>query len=210
VVRADDFAGLDPDEAGELEALARELRRDRYQPEDERFWDILHGRIMGEVEVTPLPARPQGRWRRLWEGAVGQLDRAFGRGPGAARRRYVALAVGLVALAVLALVWPRGSTPVDELPAPAPLVERGAPQLARRPPTETVHALDLPDEIWDDGFLANRALVIDEAVAEEWLASPEIDGDAWLDVAAPAGTPLWMLEEMSDDELLELEHMLGG
>lgn len=217
----DDFLGLDPAEARELEALAERLRADQPRRADPDFFAALQQRIMNEVEVTPLP----GTSRDIRASA----PRPFARLLAWLRSSPVAMTGALAAaVAVLLALWVSSQDPGADQALPLPDAP-GAPGTG--PLAGSDHELDpalddapvaVPDDLWDDGFLAYSWDIQSDAEGDELLALLEEGGEPLVDdgSAEPMGSEdelgyagdwgAWSLDDLSDEELLALERALEG
>lgn len=202
--RNHELDGVTPEESEELAAVAERLRAERFEPSSNHFWGALHQRIMNEVAVTPVAGRGARPARRGW---VARLAQAL---PGGR-----ALALGLATLAVVvAVVWMAvpgfrtGHGPVEPLAVPEGIVEgaRG-----------TQAAVDVPDELWQEGFLSHPEVALLDADREVWTALLESDDLAMDGADAPFlddhlewTETAWGLEGLTADEWVALESMLDG
>jgi hypothetical protein len=214
----DDFLDLDPVEARELEALAERLRADQPMRDDPDFFAALQRRIMNEVEVTPLPGTRSNR--------TAAPSRPFARLAAWLRSSPVATTGALAAaVAVLLAIWVMSQDPGadDALPTPdgPTLSNTRALAGAGDDPDPSVDEVPeaVPDELWDDGFLAYSWDIQSDAEGDELLALLEGDETTAADVAADESDEelgyvddwgAWSLDELSTDELLALERALEG
>lgn len=200
----DEFAGLDPAEAAELREVADLLKADQPVPEGEHFWQKFHQQIMNEVAVTPIPGgsnAPEPFLRRVLGGMFsGRLRPAIA----------TACAVAMVAGAI----WIVGR----ESEAPLTDVPEDVIQVAQ----ELEEPLTVPEELWEDGFLANR---FDDEMAtadDDWLQGDdyyfdefddydeEYEDDYYLGSYTFGEGSSWGLDDLTDEELLALEGMFEG
>jgi len=200
----DEFAGLDPTEAAELREVADLLKADQPTPEDEHFFQKFHQQIMTEVAVTPIPGRGDDSdpfLKRLVTGMFsGRLRPAIA----------TACAVAMVAGAIWLVGRDTGTPPENK---PEDVI-----QVAQ----ELEAPLTVPEELWEDGFLANR--FDDElAVADDsWLSGDDYyfddyddydeayEDDYYLGSYTFGEGSSWGLDDLTDEELLALEGMFEG
>lgn len=203
----DDFKDLDPREADELAEVADLLRADRFEPESENYWSALQQRIVNEVEVTPLPRRAGAEQSSWWRRVTRALQGS---------RLRPAVAGGSAIAAVALVLWAVGRAPEE------PSRELPDVPVATHDDDEPVEPLVVPDDLWSDGFLVHQMGGVNEVSwdddsDDEYLASyeeeyddDELDEDED-DYAFSYGLgSQWGLDDLSDDELLELESMLEG
>lgn len=207
----DELAGLDPVEAHALREVADMLRADRFVPEDEHFWDALQQRISNEVAVTSLPsdrdrARPQPR---SLSARLNQLFRGL-------RARPAAILLPATAILAIWLLFSTTGEGDDEAePAPSialPSLQEGDDSRIAQP-----EGVEIPEELWSDGFLAHGSIEADEedaldAYADEWSPYAGVE-DAYPDNALYYSSSFvspWGLEELTEEELIALEALLEG
>jgi hypothetical protein len=190
---SNEFEGLSEAEARELSEIADQLRAGRYQPHHDKVFSVLHQRIVGEIEVTPLPApepkrRPGGLLARLFGTRTGQLAVAFG------AAAAIMLAVTLTDMEIVD----------DEIP-----IVRDDGNLGS---DDNVAAMEIPDDLWEEGFMAEALAYLDDDDLSDFYGSD--DGEDLYDPVA-YGNPYdpggyWLIDELSDDELTALEGRLEG
>lgn len=209
----DDFAELEPTEAQELAELAEQLKNSQYDegfdPNDERYWANLNQQIMGQIAVTPLPQK-KGIIGKLWPRFFGQREN---------HRFFVpALASVMVALATFVVIVLLSQNPAGDLELlPLPNPEFADNTDNAEGDDTAVAGFEIPDEFWEDGFFVHRTVEMAEADLFDWDYDEYEDDDedelffsetaSYLD---DDNNALWGLNDLTLDELYELEAMLDG
>ena len=210
----DDFAELEPTEAQELAELAEQLKTTRYDegfdPNDDRYWANLNQKIMNQVAVTPLPKK-KNPFNKLWSGLFGQNDKRRFFTPA-----FASIMAAVVTLVVILLLSQNPAGDQNLLPLDTP---EFADNTDNNEGTETaVASLEIPDELWEDGFFIHRTVEMAEADLFDWEYDDE-EGDDEDELLLSSETAsyldddangLWGLSDLTLDELYELEAMLDG
>jgi len=210
----DDFAELEPTEAQELAELAEQLRNTRYDegfdPNDDRYWANLNQKIMNQIAVTSLPKK-RSLFNNLWSGLFGQRkERRF------FTPAFASIMAAVVTLVVILLLSQNQAGDQDLLPLESP---EFTDNTDNNEETETAIArFEIPDELWEDGFFIHRTAEMAEADLFDWEYDDveEDDEDELLLFSETASylddesNALWGLNDLTLDELVELEGMLDG
>jgi len=205
----DDFEGLEPDEASQLESIADTLSADRFEPDEPHFWDSLHQRIMNEVAVTPAPQPREAVQEPALGSRLSALRRVLGGWMG------LASAVGAAAVIVaLAFVLKDTSQPYGEGPVELPSVGADFALAPSEDGTGAGIAVYDDDALWTDGFFENALPDEGEDDAEEltaWASWEDVDDDVLpFEAGYSEGWGAWGLGELDDDELAAFESWLEG
>ena len=178
--------GVDPREADALREITDALRSDRHEPDDPYFWEALQRRIINEIAVTPqsqapsLVAPPEARPGTLRKRFAALRRWLLGESTHRASAAGVTVAIALV-LVLLVLTKDRPQQPIGRSPAPeGPLVM--TPESAGRSGAVGGAERVIPEELWSEGFLANRPI------------EPDVSATAFADELGTSLSTNWELE----------------